>query len=70
MIRLPVSSSTILSVGYDPQTRVMQVEFKSGRVYNYFDISEHLYQQFMNTSSKGQFLDENIKYNYRYQKVE
>jgi len=68
MNRIPVSSSNINSIGYDRQSRVLEVEFSSGDVYQYFDVPEHLYNVLMGTSSKGQFLNEHIKYNFRYQK--
>ena len=69
MHRISVSSTNIRSIGYDPQSTVLEVEFTSGDVYQYFNVSEHLYQQFLHTSSHGQFLNDNIRYNYRYKKV-
>ncbi|MDP3899988.1 MAG: KTSC domain-containing protein [bacterium] len=69
MYRTPVSSSNICSIGYDSALSILEVEFTSGDVYQYFDVSENLYQQFFNTSSHGQFLNDHIRYNYRYQKV-
>lgn len=69
MQRISVTSSNIRSIGYDAQRAVLEVEFTSGDVYQYFDIPQHLYHEFMNASSKGQFLNDYIKYSYRYQKV-
>ena len=69
MHRTPVISSNIRSVGYDQPSAVLEVEFTSGDVYRYFDVPEHLYHELMSASSKGQFLNDNIKYGYRYQKV-
>lgn len=69
MYRAQVSSSNIRSIGYDPASSILEVEFTSGDVYQYFDVPENLYQQFFNASSHGQFLNDNIRYNYRYQKV-
>jgi len=69
MYRTQVNSSNIRSIGYDVQSSVLEVEFTSGDVYQYFSVPEYLYQQFLQTSSHGQFLNENIRYNYRYQKV-
>lgn len=69
MYRTPVSSSNIRSIGYDHASSILEVEFTSGDVYQYFDVPENLYQQFLNTSSYGQFLNDIIRYNYRYQKV-
>lgn len=69
MHRTPVSSTNIRSIGYDPQSALLEVEFTSGDVYQYFNVPENLYQQFLRASSHGQFLNDNIRYNYRYQKV-
>lgn len=69
MYRTSVNSSNIQSIGYDPQSSVLEVEFTSGDVYQYFNVPEYLYQQFLQASSHGQFLNDNIRYNYRYQKT-
>jgi len=69
MHRTPVTSSNIRSIGYDQPSAVLEVEFTLGDVYQYFDVPDHLYHGLMSASSKGQFLNDNIKYGYRYQKV-
>lgn len=39
MQRLPVESSSIVSIGYVPHERVLELEFRqSGEVYQYFDV--------------------------------
>ena len=69
MHRTPVSSSNVASVGYDPNTLTLEVEFKDGSVYQYFDVPETVYQELMRASSVGQFIHSNIRNNYRYAKV-
>ena len=69
MNRTPVSSSNVTSVGYDPNTLTLEVEFKDGTVYQYFDVPETVYQELMRASSVGQFMHTNIRNNYRYVKV-
>ena len=69
MHRTPISSSNIRSIGYDSASSILEVEFTSGDVYQYFDVSEYLYQAFINSPSHGEFLNDKIRYNYRYQKV-
>ena len=70
MHRIPVNSSNILSIGYDKQSSVLEVEFSSGSVYQYLDVPEHLHNELMQASSLGGFLNDNIvKYHYRYIKI-
>lgn len=59
-------SSNIIRFGYDGQSMIMSVEFKSGGTYNYFDITEVVFEQMRNAPSKGQFLAQQIKGVYRY----
>ena len=69
MDRIPVSSSNISSIGYDSQSATLEVEFTSTEIYQYFNVPEHLYQGLMAAPSKGQFLNDYIKFSYRYQKI-
>lgn len=69
MDRLPVVSSNVAEVGYDPATMTLEVAFHSGSVYQYFDVPESLYQEMLHAESVGRFLHEQIKSSYRYAKI-
>lgn len=68
MQRIQVNSSNIKSISYDSLLATLEVEFTSNEIYQYFNVPEYLFQQFLYSSSHGQFLNDNIRYNYRYQK--
>ena len=69
MDRTMVRSSDIRSIGYDKLATVLEVEFVSGGIYQYFNVPEYVHHALMNAPSHGKFLNNNIKYNYRYQKI-
>ncbi len=69
MHRLPVTSSNISEIGYDEERRILEVLFHSGSVYQYFDVPPQVYQELINAGSVGQYLNANIKGNYRYARV-
>jgi hypothetical protein len=69
MEREAVVSSNIASVGYDEANCILEVEFKNGSVYEYFDVPEHLYREFREAGSLGTFLNSHIRSRYRYQRV-
>ena len=69
MDRNQVSSSNVRSIGYDSDTQTLEVEFLSGWVYQYYGVSEFLYEQMMQAHSKGQFLNQYIKNAYAYSRV-
>jgi len=68
MERTPVQSSNLASVGYDPQTATLEVEFLNGSIYQYLSVPESVYNGLINASSKGSYLDQFVKkagYQYR-----
>ena len=44
MNRTPVSSSNLASVGYDPENRILEIEFHGGSIYQYFSVPESKYE--------------------------
>ena len=64
-----VSSSSVLSIGYDAQTQTLEIEFVTGRVYQYYGVPDHLYEQIMRAESKGQFFNTYIKDAYPFSRV-
>ncbi len=69
MERITVESSNIASIGYDEDSRTLEIQFHSGAVYQYFDIPIAVYDDLMVAPSKGQYLAQQIKGQYRYVKV-
>lgn len=61
MMRERVTSSVMATIGYDPDARVMEVEFLSGAVYRYAPVSGILYARLRTASSHGQFFDAHIR---------
>jgi hypothetical protein len=69
MNREPVASSNIATVGYDAASQTLEVGFLNGSVYQYYNIAEHLYAEFMRAPSKGEFLNTYIRSAYPYSRV-
>jgi uncharacterized protein len=69
MNREAVSSTNIASVGYDEANCILEVEFINGSIYEYFDVPEQVYRDFLGSGSLGLFLNTQIRNRYRYQRV-
>jgi len=70
MNRQPVSSSSVCSVGYDPETQVLEIEFtKNHRVYQYHGVPQDVYESLMAAESVGSYLHWNIKGTYPHNEV-
>lgn len=65
----PVTSSNVAAVGYDDETKTLQVQFKGGETYNYFGVPQELYDNLLNAESVGGFLNTYIKPHFRMEKV-
>ena len=69
MQRTPVVSSNIASVGYDDTTATLEVEFRDGSVYQYFDVPAHEKEALINAGTVGGYLNAHVKGVYRYARV-
>ena len=69
MERTPVFSSTILSVGYDEGTETLEIEFKNGGIYQYYNVPKTIYEQMMASDSKGKYHNLYIKKGFPYSRV-
>ena len=69
MDRIPVSSSNIASIGYDENQMVLEVEFLNSRIYHYEGVPEYVFNDFLNSGSKGSFFYSNIRNTYPYSRV-
>jgi len=61
MNRIPVSSRNICSVGYDPKSKELEIEFNSGGIYQYSSVPETIFRQLMAAPSHGKFFHAHIK---------
>lgn len=64
MVRTPVKSSNIKSIGYDPSSKTLEVEFSAGTVYEFPGVSADVWAAFQSAGSAGRFFASEIKGKY------
>ncbi len=64
MERNYIESKMIVSIGYDFESSVLEIEFNSGAVWQYYDFPESIWHEFENSDSKGKFFHREIKNQY------
>ena len=75
-MRTEVKSSLLQSVGYDPATRTLELQFKPkkdgepGKVYSYADVDQLTYEKFKAAPSLGSHFLKQIKPNHSCTRVE
>ena len=61
MTRTPLVSSMIRSAGYDPMSRVLEIEFTTRATYQYIDVPADIYPGLLDASSPGRFFHSRIR---------
>jgi hypothetical protein len=69
MERLLVHSSNISSIGYVQSTQVLEIEFNSGSIYQYYNVPESIYNGLMAASSHGIFFQDHVRTVYKFKKI-
>ena len=69
MINNMVLSREIEWIGYEHKRNMLQVEFIVGAIYQYENVPETVYQEFLTAPSHGRFFESNIKNKYQVRKV-
>ena len=64
MRRKRVDSSVIAEVGYDDERALLEVEFKTGRVYHYLDVPPEVFEELIAADSVGGYFNEQIRRGY------
>lgn len=72
IVEIGKSSSSIYKIGYDSASKEMFVQFlnsKDDSIYKYLNVDESTYKDFCASESLGQFLNKEIKYTHKFEKI-
>ena len=74
MNRVSVKSSNLSSIGYDAPTGMLEVKFKHGGVYQYFDVPATVFDSLLATHESGKSVGAHFdlhvkKAGYRYKEL-
>jgi hypothetical protein len=67
--RQPVKSRILRSVGYDDSTKILEIEFQTGLVYQYSGVPPKVYADFMHSDEIGKFFSEKVRTQFRTKQV-
>jgi hypothetical protein len=60
----------VKAVGYDAETKVLEVEFKSGGIYQYAGVQPEMYADLLAAESVGRFVSQVVRAGRRGLKIE
>jgi hypothetical protein len=61
MNRFSVRSTTLVSVAYVADQALLELEFRNGTRYRFFDVPSSCFQQLLASDSKGAYFNHNIR---------
>ncbi len=64
-----VESSTLATVGYDEDSKLLELEFRSRAVYHYFEVPGDVHQALLSAPSKGNCFNRTIRGRFPYRLV-
>lgn len=63
------NSSNVARISYSNSSALLEVEFLNGSIYHYYDVLPNIWEAFKDADSKGKFIHQNLKGQYRYAKL-
>ena len=67
--RLSVKSRILRSVGYNESTKILEIEFSSGLVYQYSGVPPKVYADLMHSAEIGKYYSEKVRPRFQTKQV-
>jgi hypothetical protein len=66
---IAVESSTLTTIAYDSARQLLQLEFNSRAIYQYFSVPATAFQALLRAPSKGSYFNQAIRGKFRYTRI-
>jgi hypothetical protein len=67
--RHAVKSVILRSVGYDDSTKILEIEFHTGLVYQYLGVPSKVYSDLMRSGEVGKYFSDKVRTQFRTKQV-
>ena len=67
--RDPVTSTVLVSIGYDEDALVLELEFDGGAIYRYFEVPPLVHAELLGAESLGGYFARQVRDQYPYEQV-
>lgn len=67
---IPIASSVIAAVAYEPKSMTLRIHFRNNGIYDYYGVPASLVNQFVSAPSKGKFYAHFIKGRFSQQRIQ
>ena len=67
--RLPVKSRILRSVGYDASTKILEIEFQNGLVYQFLNVPPKVSADLMRSDEIGKYFTDKVRSRFQTKQV-
>jgi hypothetical protein len=67
---MELQSTSLKAAEYQPRNALLEVEFRTGAVYRYFEVPASIYQELLEAESKGRYFNQHIRNRFRTEKID
>jgi hypothetical protein len=66
---VPLNSTLLASVSYDPGESLLHINFRDGAIYRYFAVPAAVHNGLLTADSKGSYFNSHIRGRFRYSRL-
>jgi KTSC domain len=67
--RQTVKSRILRSMGYDESTKILEIEFQTGLVYQYAGVPPKVYQELIRSDEIGKYFTDKVRNRFRTKQI-
>jgi hypothetical protein len=67
--RQPVKSRILRSAGYNENSKILEIEFQSGLVYEYLGVPPKVYKDLMSSDAVGKYFSDKVRTRFRTKQI-
>ncbi len=67
---MPVDSTSLVSIGFAREARILELEFRSGAIYRYHGVPPTVFDELKKAESKGRYFAQSIRGKYPFHRME
>ena len=65
-----LQSTSLSAATYQEQSASLELVFRSGAIYRYIGVSAQVYQELLQSESKGRYFNQHIRNRFRYSHID
>ncbi len=70
MLRNRVLSQLLKAIGYDANSKTLEVQFRNGGIFQYFAVPVTVYDRLIHADSKGRFFSTQVRPHFKFRRLE